>query len=153
MPRLPIVLVLSVLLVGSTCLISYAVTSEPDAPAGAPATSAPPPASAGEKRDTATSTGNADTHQADKKQEAKEQKAIKHVERAINQGKSGNAQGLRKHSETALKLAEQAEKRHPEAHVEESIKHLKMAVDEAQKGNAAEGTKHAQEALTSLQKK
>ena len=87
------------------------------------------------------------------KQEVKERKAIKHTQKAIAQGKAGNAAGLRKHAETALQIAESAEKRHAEAHVQEGIKHLKLAVDEAQKGNAPEGTKHAEEALTHLKNK
>ncbi|MEP6601209.1 MAG: small metal-binding protein SmbP [Nitrospirota bacterium] len=144
MRRVLSALALSTFLVGATALSSVAVTSEPQPSAGAPATSAGPPSSATEQ------------HEGSKhgsKQEAQERKAIKHTQLAITQGKAGNAQGLRKHAETALTIAEGAEKRHAEAHVEEGIKHLKLAVEEAQKGNAAEGTKHAEEALTHLKEK
>ena len=149
MARVAFMLALSALFVGATTYASYAVTSEPEAPAGAPATSVSPPASATEQHE-GKSIGEKD--QGHKKQEAQERKAIKHTQQAITEGKAGNAAGLRTHAETALKIAEGAEKRHPEAHVEGGIKHLKMAVEEAQKGNAAEGTKHAEEALTQLQK-
>jgi Small metal-binding protein len=88
----------------------------------------------------------------DKKQEKAEAKAITHTQKAIEEGKAGKADSLAKHAETALKIAETAEKGHAEAHVEEAIKHLQLAVDEGKKGNAAEGTKHAEEALIQLQK-
>ena len=153
MRRFSAILVFSVLLVCGTVLISYAVTSETEAPAGAPSTSMPPPSSAGEQHEgKGMSSAEGEKDEGDKKQEAQEQKAIKHTQEAITQGKAGNAEGLRKHAETALKIAEGAEKRHKEAHVEEGIRHLKLAVEEGQKGNAAEGTKHAEEALTQLQK-
>ena len=139
-------LALSTVWVGATALTGFAVTSDPQPSAGAPATSASPPSSATEQHEGAT-------HDGGKKQEAQERKAIKHTQKAITQGKAGNAQGLRKHAEMALTIAEGADKRHAEAHVEEGIKHLKLAVEEAQKGNAAEGTKHAEEALTRLKEK
>jgi hypothetical protein len=146
MRRLLSVLALSSLWVGATALPTFAVTSEPQPPAGAPATSASPPSSATEQHE-------GTKHEGGKKQEAQERKAIKHTQKAITQGKAGDAQGLRKHAETALTIAEGADKRHAEAHIEEGIKHLKLAVEEAQKGNAAEGTKHAEEALTHLKEK
>ena len=153
MPRLPLVFVLSMFLVSATVNLSYAVTSEPDPAAGAPATSAPPPSSAGEQREGSSTEMGGKKDPAHAKQEAEERKAIKHTQVAIAQGKAGNAAGLRKHAETALQIAEGAEKRHPEAHVQESVKHLKLAVDEAKKGNTAEGTKHAEEALSHLKNK
>ncbi len=146
MRRVLCMLALSTVCVGATALTSFAVTSEPQPPAGAPATSASPPSSATEQHE-------GSKHVAGSKQESQERKAIKHTRQAITQGKAGNAQGLRKHAETALTIAEGADKRHAEAHVEEGIKHLKLAVEEAQKGNAAEGTKHAEEALTHLKEK
>jgi hypothetical protein len=146
MRRVLSVLALSTFWVGATALTGFAVTSDPQPSAGAPATSASPPSSATEQHEGAT-------HGGGKKQEAQERKAIKHTQKAITQGKAGNAQGLRKHAEMALTIAEAADKRHAEAHVEEGIKHLKLAVEEAQKGNAAEGTKHAEEALTRLKEK
>lgn len=88
----------------------------------------------------------------DKKQEKAEVKAVTHTQKAIEEGKAGKADGLAKHAETALKIAENAEKQHAESHVEDAIKHLQLAVQEGKKGNAAEGTKHAEEALIQLQK-
>src|ERR1700739_3256760 len=88
---------------------------------------------------------------AEKKEEKQEALAIKHTKEAIEKGKAGKADELRKHAEMALKYAEQAEKKEHEAHVEDGIKHLKMTVEEAKKGNAAEGTKHAEEALKHLE--
>jgi hypothetical protein len=90
--------------------------------------------------------------ESDKKQEKAEAKAAMHTKKAIEEGKAGKADSLAKHAETALKIAENADKRHAESHVEEAIKHLQMAVEEGKKGNAAEGTKHAEEALINLQK-
>lgn len=154
MARISLISILSTLLLCATASVGHAVTSEPEPPAGAPATSAPPPSSASEQREGSSadmSGGKKDPAHA--KQEAEERKAIKHTEQALAEGKAGNAAGLRKHAETALQIAEGAEKQHAEAHVQESIKHLKLAVEEAQKGNAAEGTKHAEEALTHLKNK
>jgi hypothetical protein len=143
-------IMLAVLLVG-TFGQSYAVTSEPQPPAGAPATSTPPPSSAGETH-VGQATGG--KHEGeDSKQESQERKAIKHTRAAIEQGKAGNAEGLRKHAETALRIAGKAEKRHAEAHLEDGISHLQRAVDAAKQGNTADGTKHAEEALTRLRAK
>ena len=97
--------------------------------------------------------GAAEKADGDKKQEKAEAKAITHTKKAIEEGKAGKAAELAQHAETALKIAEKADKRRPEAHVEQGIKHLQMAVEEGKKGNAAEGTKHAQEALAQLEKK
>ena len=108
--------------------------------ANPPAMPSDQPAAAGEKGE------------HDKKQEKAEAKAITHTKEAIEEGKAGKADSLAKHAETALTIAETAEKRHAESHVEEAIKHLQLAVDEGKKGNAAEGTKHAEEALIHLQK-
>ena len=88
---------------------------------------------------------------AEKKEGKQEALAISHTKEAIEKGKAGKADELRKHAETALKYAEKAEKKEHEAHVEEGIKHLKMGVEEAKKGNAVEGTKHAEEALRHLE--
>ena len=154
MPRISLVFILSTLLLCATVHVGYAVTSEPEPAAGAPATSAPPPSSAGEQRQgSSPDMGGGKKDPAHATQESKERKAIKHTQKAIVQGKAGNAAGLRKHAETALLIAGEAEKRHSEVHVQEGIKHLKLAVDEAQKGNAPEGTKHAEEALARLKEK
>src|SRR6266542_1535590 len=147
MVRTALLFVLIVLFIGGTAVSGYAVTSEPEPPAGAPSTSMPPPTSAGEQHE---GKGMSPAGKKDEGNKAQEQKAIKHTEAAITQGKAGNAEGLRKHAETALKIAQGAEKRHSEAHVKEGIQHLKLAVDEGRKGNADEGTKHAEEALTHL---
>jgi hypothetical protein len=90
--------------------------------------------------------------ESDKKQEKAEANAVTHTKKAIEEGKAGKADNLAKHAETALTIAEKAEKSHAESHVEEAIKHLHLAVEEGKKGNAAEGTKHAEEALIHLQK-
>src|SRR5437773_2574922 len=86
-------LALSTVCLGATALTSFAVTSEPQPPAGAPATSASPPSSATEQHE-------GSKHEGGSKQEAQERKAIKHTQQAITQGKAGNAPGLRKHAET-----------------------------------------------------
>jgi hypothetical protein len=144
----------STMLLGASPISGYAVTSEPEAPAGAPATSAPPATSATEQHEGKGMTGpEGAQHKEGTKQEAQERKAIQHTQKAITQGRAGNVQGLRKHAETALKMAERAEQRHAEGHVEEGIKHLKLAVEEAKNGKVAEGTKHAEEALTHLKQK
>ncbi len=153
MSRISPVFILSTILLCATVHVGYAVTSEPEPPAGAPATSAPPPSSASEQHEGSSTDMGGKKDPAHAKQEAKERKAIKHTQKAIAQGKAGNAAGLRKHAEAALQSAERGEKLHAEAHVQEGIKHLKLAVDEAQKGNATEGTKHAEEALTHLKNK
>lgn len=88
-----------------------------------------------------------------KTQDSKGRNIIQHTQQAITAGKTGNIEGLRKHAETALKIAEQADNRRSDAQAEEGVKHLKLAVEEAQKGNAADGTKHAEEALTYFKKK
>ena len=152
MARISLVFILSTLLLCATVHVGYAVTSEPEPPAGAPATSEAPPSSATEQHE-GSSPGMGKKDPAHAKQESKERSAIKHTQEAITQGKAGNAAGLRKHAEAALQIAEGAEKSHAEAHVQEGIKHLKLAVDEAQKGNAPEGTKHAEEALARLKEK
>jgi translation elongation factor EF-1beta len=82
---------------------------------------------------------------------AQEMAAIQHTQTAIERGQAGNAQELRKHAETALQIAEAANKIKAEDHIANGIKHLKMAVDMGKKGDAKQGTTHAQEALKSLE--
>jgi translation elongation factor EF-1beta len=82
---------------------------------------------------------------------AQEMEAIKYTKTAIEQGKAGKAQELRKHAETALQIAEAANKIKAEDHIADGIKHLKMAVNMGKKGDAKEGTTHAEEALKSLE--
>jgi hypothetical protein len=77
--------------------------------------------------------------------------AIKHTRAAIEQGKAGKAEGLRKEAEAALQIAEAADKMKSEQHIKDGIKHLKLAVEMGQKGDAKEGTSHAEEALKSLE--
>jgi hypothetical protein len=142
-----VLITLAMLLVGAFDN-SYAVTSESEPRAGAPATSTSPPSSAGETH--VGEVSGAKHERGDSKQESQERKAIKHTQTAIVQGNAGNANGLRKHAETALKIAAKAEKRHAEAHLEEGITHLQRAVESAKQGNTADGTKHAEEALIRL---
>lgn len=81
-----------------------------------------------------------------------EAQAIKETRAAIEQGKSGNPEELRKHAETALQISEAAQAMKSEDHIKEGIKHLRMAVEMGKKGDTKQATAHAEEALKSLEK-